>query len=70
MNFNNKTARYFVSLFGIAGCIVVGSYARSSHEPSYKDLDFISFRSLNKVYDDIKNHLINSLLFIILISNI
>ena len=56
MNFNNKTAHHFVSLFGIAGCVVVGSYARSSHESSYQDLDFISLRSLNKVYNDIKNH--------------
>ena len=53
MNINNKEAHKLVSIFGKAGCIVTGSYARSSHENEYKDLDFVTLKQLNNVYNEI-----------------
>jgi len=48
---NNKAAKQYVSKLGKIGLIPVGSYGRSSHEESYKDLDFLSFKDLSEVYD-------------------
>ena len=52
---DNKTAHKLVSFFSKARCIVVGSYARSSHENEYNDLDFVTLKSLNDVYNEISN---------------
>jgi len=55
MQINNKDAHKLVSIFGKAGCIVTGSYARSSHENEYKDIDFITLKPLNDIYKEISN---------------
>ena len=55
MQINNKEAHRLVSIFSKAGCIVTGSYGRSSHENEYKDIDFVTLKSLNDVYNTILN---------------
>ena len=52
---SNYEAKKIVSVFGKAGAIVTGSYGRSSHENEYKDLDFITLKSLNDIYKAISN---------------
>jgi len=46
---DNKTAHHLVSIFTKLKCIPVGSYGRNSHEPHYKDLDFVTSESLAKI---------------------
>ena len=46
---DNKTAHNLVSIFSKIKCIPVGSYGRSSHDPLYKDLDFVTLESLSKI---------------------
>lgn len=49
----NKEAKKLVSQFLKLKCIPVGAYGRSSHDSTYNDLDFLTFRSLTELYDDI-----------------